>query len=93
MSRKIEFAPLMEFIGEIGALREMFPEIARELDNCLFEVLNNHTPKCGHGTCSCQTMTADQFHAERNLKFGITKSKKVAVYDDAHEGTENYEFN
>jgi len=81
MREKIEFAPLMEFIGEIGALREMFPEIARELDNCLFEVLSNHTPKCGHGNCACQTITSEQFHFERNLKFGTPSEAR------------SYEFN
>ncbi len=70
MPDKIEFAPLVEFIDEVNALREMFPELAKELDKCLFDVLDNHVPKCGHATCSCQTMTVEQFHAERNLKFG-----------------------
>ena len=73
----IEHETMMEFIGEIGALRIMFPELAKELDKCLFDVMNNHTPKCGHGTCSCQTMTFERFHAERNLKFDATKEERI----------------
>lgn len=77
----IEFGTMMEFIGEVGAMREMFPELSKELDKCLFDVMNNHTPKCGHGNCSCQTMTFEQFHFERNLKFGTTSE------------AQSYEFN
>ncbi len=77
----IEFGEMVEFADCINALREAFPELAKEIDKCLFEVMNNHTPKCGHGNCSCQTMTAEQFHFERNLKFGTTSEAK------------SYEFN
>ena len=70
MSKILDFGEMFEFCNELNVLRQMFPELAPELDKCLFEVLNNHTPKCGHGSCSCQTMTLENFHAERNLKFG-----------------------
>ena len=68
----IDFNLMLEFCDEMNALRLMFPEIAKELDKCLFEIMNNHTPKCGHGTCSCMAMTFEQFRLERNLKFGTT---------------------
>lgn len=69
MRDRIEFARLLEFVGEIDRLRPMFPEFAKELDKCLFDVSSNNLPKCGHGNCSCQTTTFAHFHAERNLKF------------------------
>jgi len=77
----IDFNSMFEFIAEMDTLRLLFPELTKELDRCLFDVMNNHTPKCGHGNCSCQTMTAEQFHAERNLKFGTTSEAR------------SYEFN
>lgn len=72
----IEFNVVLEFTDDANALREAFPQLAEEIDKCLFEVLKNHTPKCGHGNCSCQTMTSEQFHLERNLKFGTTSEAK-----------------
>ncbi len=72
----IEFGTMKEICEEINTLRQIFPEIAKELDKCLFEVMSNHTPKCGHGTCSCQVMTAGKFHSERNLKFGTANEAK-----------------
>lgn len=72
MSRRIEFETIFEFSQKIDALRRCFPEFAAELDRCLFDVTSRHTPKCGMGSCSCQTMTAEQFHAERNARFGAT---------------------
>jgi hypothetical protein len=72
MSKRIEFEKIFEFSREIDALRQIFPELAREIDKCLFDVTTNHTPKCGYGTCSCQTMTFAKFHSERNRRFGTT---------------------
>lgn len=76
-----DFATMKNICDEINALRQNLPEIAKELDDCLFAVMKNHTPKCGHGTCSCQTMTAEEFHRERNIQFGTTSEAK------------SYEFN
>jgi hypothetical protein len=81
MSKQIDFGAFIEFSQEINRLRQIFPELAPELDKCLFDVMKNHVPKCGHGTCNCQTMTADRFHEERNLLFG-TQSE-----------AQSYEFN
>ena len=77
----IDSGSMVEFIGEISALRVMFPELSKEIDKCLFDVLNNHTPKCGHGNCACQTTTFEQFHYERNLEFQTLSE------------AEHYEFN
>lgn len=76
MVNQIETAPLAEFIGKINTLREMFPAFARELDRCLFEVLERHAPKCGHGDCACQNLTFAHFHAERNLKFARDRRRR-----------------
>jgi hypothetical protein len=72
MTRKFDAAAMFEFCNNMNALRQGFPEFAKELDKCLFEIMKNHTPRCGHASCSCETMTAEQFHIERNLKFGTT---------------------
>ena len=81
MSRRIEYETIFEFSQKINTLRQIFPELARELDQCLFEVMNKYTPKCGHGTCPCQTMTAEQFHVERNLLFGTTKQAQSREFN------------
>jgi len=65
----INFNSMQELCEEMNALRLAFPEVARELDDCLFRILQNHTPKCGHGTCSCQMMNIEHFHIERSFIF------------------------
>ena len=70
---RIEFLEMMQIADALNALRAAHPVAAISFDRCLFEIMNNHAPKCGHGTCSCQTMTFEKFHAERNLKFGTEK--------------------
>lgn len=78
---RIEFLEMVQIADDLNFIRENHPTVARLIDKCLFDILNQHTPKCGHGNCSCQTMTFEQFHAERNLKFSAESKAK------------SYEFN
>ena len=66
----IEFLEMIQITDDLNFTRENHPTIVKEIDKCLFEIMNSHTPKCGHGNCSCMQMTFEQFHFERNLKFG-----------------------
>jgi hypothetical protein len=77
----IEFLEMIQIADDLNLIREQHPGIAKELDKCLFEILNNHTPKCGHGNCSCETMTFEQFHFERNLKFGTASEARCYEFN------------
>ena len=57
------------FASEMKRIRKMFPELAREIDRCIFDAGQNHIRSCGHGTCECQ-MSFETFHARQNQAFG-----------------------
>lgn len=75
--RKVEanLQTMALFAQEMNALRKNFPEFARELDKCLFDVGKNHLRSCGHANCGCAISFAD-FHAERNRIFGTINEAK-----------------
>ena len=72
---ELEMATMAEFAEEMNTLRKIFPEFARELDKCLFDVGKNRLRSCGEASCGCQVSFAD-FHAERNRNFGTTGEAK-----------------
>ena len=78
---RIEFLEMVEIADALNDLRHAHPIAAKIFDKCLFDVMNNHTPKCGHGTCSCQTMTFEKFHDERNVQFGTTSEVKCFEFN------------
>ncbi len=77
----LNFAALAEFALEMKTIRGMFPEFAKEIDRCIYDVGRNHTPKCGEANCVCQ-WTFEEFHAEQNL-----------YYKTIGEAKSNCEFN
>ena len=79
--KQIDFLEMREIADDLNFIREQHPGCAKELDKCLFEIMNNYTPKCGHAACDCMQMTFQRFHEERNIKFGTTGEAK------------SYEFN
>ena len=66
---QIDFEKLTEFTQEINELRQNFPEFAREIDKCLYDISSNRLPKCGREACQCRTLTFEEFFALRNLLF------------------------
>lgn len=70
---KIPIEIMCKFTKEMKAIRSMFPELAREIDRCVFDA-SDHLGKCGHATCDCQ-MTFEQFHRARNVAFGTFSGK------------------
>ncbi len=77
---EIEMAIMAEFAEEMNTMRKNFPEFARELDKCFFDVEKKHLRSCGHANCGCASSFAD-FHAECNRIFGTASEAK------------SYEFN
>lgn len=77
----IEFLEMVQIADDLNFIREQHPTISKELDPCLFEVMSNHTPKCGHAACDYQAMTFERLHIERNLLLRTTNEAK------------SYEFN
>lgn len=65
----IDNSEMDDIAARFDFMRENHPSVARELDRCLFEIMSNHAPKCGHAACDCMSMTFDRFHRERNIKF------------------------
>lgn len=53
------------FAGFMKEARRMFPQFAKEIDRCLFDVVQNNLGSCGHAYCDCQ-MTFEQFHDAQN---------------------------
>ena len=76
----IEFEKILDFGLEVSLLRRQFPEFAREIDRLHFDVGKKHIPKCGHGSCDCQVLTFEEFHAQRNIFFGTTAANAGAVH-------------
>ncbi len=74
--KKIEFENLMTFGVAITLLREDFPEFAKEIDRCAFDVGQNYQQKCGDANCLCETLTFEEFHIQRNICFGTTARAK-----------------
>jgi len=77
---EIEMKTMSEFAEEMNTLRKTFPEFAKEIDKCMFDVGKNHLRSCGHANCGCAISFAE-FHAERNRIFRTTNEAK------------SYEFN
>lgn len=74
---RIEFLEMVQIADALDTLRQNFPAAARTFDKCLFEILDNHTPKCGHASCGCMQMTFEIFHGERNIKFRRSGEEKL----------------
>ncbi len=68
MKHEIEYERLEEFAVALARLRREFPEFAREIDRCQFDVGRRHLGSCGHGGCDCQ-MSFEEFHAHRRRVF------------------------
>lgn len=77
---QIEFEKVCWFGLEMAGIRAEFPEFAREIDKCMFDVGRKHIGCCGDAKCDCQ-MSFDEFHQGQNIKFGTTNE------------VQNYEFN
>lgn len=71
MKNKIEYERLAEFGFAVAELRRDFPEFAREIDKCQFEVGRSRLGTCGHGGCDC-SLSFEDFHALRNRLFRTT---------------------
>lgn len=80
MKNKIPIERMSEFVREIKTIRFMFPELAKEIDRCIYDAGQNNLGSCGHATCDCQ-MTFERFHELQNIQYGTTSEAK------------SYEFN
>jgi hypothetical protein len=58
------------FIQEISNLRKLFPEHAKELDKCIYDVLQKNEC-CDQEGCGCQ-MSFEQFHTTTNKMYKVS---------------------
>lgn len=72
MKNEIALEKMCAFAAEMKRIRAAFPELAKEIDRCLFDAGQNHLDSCGHGTCECQ-MSFEQFHDAQNRAFKTGK--------------------
>jgi len=69
---KIPIEVMCEFAKEIKAIRFMFPELAKEIDRCIYDAAQNNLGSCGHAACDCQ-MSFEQFHELQNIHYRTTE--------------------
>ena len=79
MKNKINPATFYDFAEEMNTLREIFPEFAKEIDKCFWDVGQNFVGCCGDANCYCH-VPFEEFHSEKNRIFKTS-------------GEVNYEFN
>lgn len=72
---EIKFLAMLEFGREMKKIREALPEFALEIDRCLYDVGQNHAPKCGEANCVCH-WSFEQYHAQQNIHFGTQSEAK-----------------
>lgn len=70
---------LLAFGKVMNRVRATFPELAKEIDRCVFDVRHNNVPDCADPKCYCK-LSFEQFHEDQNAHY--QKSRK-----------QNYEFN
>ena len=69
---------LAEFALEMKMIRGIFPQFAKEIDRAIYEVGQNHTPKCAEANCVCQ-WSFERFHEEQNIYYGTISEVSNAV--------------
>lgn len=67
---------LLLFSAVMREVRAEFPEHAREIDRCIFDVGHNNIPDCGDPKCYCKR-TFEEFHADQNAAQGRSRSYEL----------------